>query len=47
LRGPETFATKTDAEVWLTLKEAEIRNGDWINPDDGKVSRRLRRDLDR
>jgi integrase len=36
--APETFVTKTDAEVWLTLKEAEIRNGDWINPDDGKVS---------
>ena len=33
----ETFATKTDAEVWLTVKEAEIHNGDWINPDDGKV----------
>jgi integrase len=36
--APETFATKTDAEVWLTLKEAEIRTGDWINPDDGKAS---------
>ena len=36
--APETFATKTDAEIWLTLKEAEILNGDWINPDDGKVS---------
>jgi integrase len=36
--APETFAGKTDAEVWLTLKEAEILNGDWINPDDGKVS---------
>jgi integrase len=35
--APETFATKTDAEVWLTLKEAEILQGDWINPDDGKV----------
>lgn len=35
--APETFATKKDAEVWLTLKEAEIRNGDWINPDDGKI----------
>src|ERR1022692_3853796 len=34
----ETFASKTDADVWLTLKEAEIRNGDWTNPDDGKVS---------
>jgi integrase len=33
-----TFATKTDAEVWLTLKEAEIRTGDWINPDDGQVT---------
>lgn len=36
--APDTFATKTDAEVWLTLKEAEIRNGDWINPDNGKVT---------
>ena len=35
--APETFATKTDAEVWLTLKEAEILNGDWIDPDAGKV----------
>lgn len=34
----ETFDSKTDAEVWLTLKEAEIHNGDWINPDDGKTS---------
>ena len=33
----ETFASKTDAEVWLTLKEAEILRGDWTNPDDGKV----------
>jgi integrase len=33
----ETFASKTDAEVWLTLKEAEILNGDWTNPDDGQV----------
>ena len=35
--APETFDGKTDAEVWLTLKEAEILNGDWTNPDDGKV----------
>jgi integrase len=35
--APETFGTKTDAEVWLTLKEAEIRRGDWIDPDAGKV----------
>jgi integrase len=36
--APDTFGTKTDAEVWLTLKEAEIRTGDWINPDLGKVT---------
>lgn len=44
-RGPDglmrpadrTFASKTDAEVWLTRKEAEILNGDWINPDSGRV----------
>jgi integrase len=32
-----TFPTQTDAEVWLSVKEAEIVNGDWINPDLGKV----------
>jgi integrase len=32
-----TFPTKTDAEIWLTRKEAEILDGDWINPDTGKV----------
>jgi hypothetical protein len=44
-RGPDgvmrpahtTFPAKTDAEVWLTRKEAEILNGDWINPDAGRV----------
>lgn len=44
-RGPDdvmrpadqTFATKTSAEVWLTRKEAEILNGEWIDPDGGKV----------
>jgi integrase len=44
-RGPDglmrpadtTFLTKTDAEVWLIRKEAEILDGDWINPDAGKV----------
>jgi integrase len=35
--APETFATKTDADVWLTMKEAEIRRGDWLDPDAGKV----------
>ena len=31
----DTFATKTDAEDWLTLKEAEILEDDWIDPDAG------------
>ncbi len=35
--APETFATKTDADVWLTMKEAEIRRDDWIDPEAGAV----------
>ena len=35
--APETFANKTDADIWLTMKEAEIRSGDWLDPDAGKV----------
>ncbi len=31
------LATKTDADVWLTGKEVEIRHGEWIDPDLGKV----------
>ena len=33
----QTFATKTDAGVWLTMKEAEIRRGDWADPAAGKI----------
>jgi len=33
----DTFETKTAAEVWLTRKEAEIFDGDWIDPDAGAV----------
>jgi hypothetical protein len=33
-----TFAAKGEAEVWLTLKEAEILRGDWMDPDAGKVA---------
>src|ERR1022692_1525816 len=36
-RGAPDPAPHSGAAL-LTLKEAEIRNGDWINPDDGKVS---------
>jgi hypothetical protein len=35
--APETFATKTSATAWLTMKEAEIRSGDWLDPDAGKM----------
>jgi integrase len=35
--APETFASKTDAGIWLTLKESEIRQGDWIDPDAGAI----------
>jgi len=35
--APQTFATKRDADVWLTLKEAEIRRGDWIDPEAGRI----------
>jgi integrase len=33
----DTFETKTGAEVWLTRKEAEILEDDWIDPDAGEV----------
>jgi integrase len=32
-----TFATKREAEVWLTLKESELRRGDWFDPSLGAV----------
>ncbi|MDB5910654.1 MAG: Site-specific recombinase XerD, partial [Massilia sp.] len=34
----KTFPDRTAAERWLTLKEAEILSGDWLNPDAGRVS---------
>jgi integrase len=36
--APKTFATKTEAERWLSLTEAEIIRDDWIDPDAGRVS---------
>lgn len=33
----DTFATKTEAEVWLTRKESELIDGEWIGPDVGAV----------
>jgi integrase len=35
--APETFERKGDAERWLTLNEAQIFNGDWTDPERGKV----------
>ncbi|MGO9079852.1 MAG: tyrosine-type recombinase/integrase [Streptosporangiaceae bacterium] len=32
-----TFARRADAVRWLALKEAEIKRGDWIDPDRGSV----------
>ena len=35
--APNTFATKNDAERWLSLAEAEIIKDNWLNPDAGRV----------
>jgi hypothetical protein len=35
--APHTFGSKISAERWLTLTEAEIIQGDWIDPDAGRV----------
>lgn len=35
--APHTFDSKTSAERWLTLTEAEIIQGDWIDPDAGRI----------
>jgi integrase len=35
--APDTFQRKSDAERWLTLTEAQIFNGDWTDPQRGKI----------
>jgi integrase len=35
--APRTFERKTDAQKWLSGKETEITQGDWINPDAGQA----------
>ncbi|MFF2744951.1 tyrosine-type recombinase/integrase [Kitasatospora sp. NPDC058048] len=35
--GEETYPTKTDADVVLTLIEADIKRNQWTDPDAGKV----------
>lgn len=37
-RAQETFATKTDAEVWLSQVEADLTRGDWRDPDAGAAN---------
>ena len=36
--APRTFATKRDAEVWLTRTEADILGDNWLDPDLGQVT---------
>ena len=35
--APTTFVTKRAAEVWLVKAESEIRDDQWIDPDDGRT----------
>jgi Phage integrase SAM-like domain len=35
--APGTFATKGDAERWLSLTEADIIKDNWLDPDVGRV----------
>jgi integrase len=34
--APDTFERKGDADRWLSDIEADLRRGDWIDPDDGR-----------
>ncbi len=36
--APRTFATKRDAEIWLTRTEVEILSDRWLDPDAGAVT---------
>jgi hypothetical protein len=36
--APYTFESKTSAERWLTVAEADVLKGDWTDPDAGRVS---------
>ncbi|MEU4892011.1 site-specific integrase [Streptomyces sp. NPDC044780] len=37
-KAPETFDTKTDAQTWLTLTQADIERNHWVDPDVGAVN---------
>jgi hypothetical protein len=32
-----TFRTKAEADAWLTHTEADMRRGDWIDPEAGRM----------
>ncbi|MGI5469901.1 tyrosine-type recombinase/integrase [Streptomyces sp. CA-132043] len=36
--APETFRTKTDAERWLVKVEAQLSEGRWLDPAEGKTT---------
>ncbi|MBE3012289.1 tyrosine-type recombinase/integrase [Microbispora sp. NEAU-D428] len=36
--APHTFAKEKDANRWLRLKEAEVARGEWISPDQAKIT---------
>lgn len=36
-RAPHTFETIAEAGDWLTMKEAELLRGEWVDPDRGRV----------
>lgn len=36
--APDTFPTRREAEVFLSLMEADLRRGDWRDPDAGSVN---------
>lgn len=38
--APHTFENKTDAVNWLVDKQAELRRGDWLDPDAGRITLR-------
>ncbi|MFF8102663.1 tyrosine-type recombinase/integrase [Streptomyces sp. NPDC016640] len=38
IRADETFATRKDAEIWLSQVEADLSRGDWRAPDAGAVN---------
>jgi integrase len=36
--APHTFRTKTEAERWLALLEAEMVRGDWVDPERSRIT---------